>query len=305
MPFKTVKAWEIIWNNVRKAELVLEILDARNPRGTRSPEIEAFVRKQENRRLAIVLNKIDLAPRHVVQEWEALLAKEFPTICINARHPSNVPEFIAFTKNVLKELPLWSEPGMHCSVLVVGYPNSGKSTLIQSLTRNKKKLGISSQAGFTKVIQKIKLDEKIYLLDTPGVIPVEEFEEEVRQALDTGSISPQMINDKESVFEEIIRRVGMQGLNTIYSTNAADKDELIEQLGKARGFLAKGATVRENDVFELLIRDWQRNHIAFYYSPDPANPSSMGIPHAGWHRRHGTRDVNVQDEHGGDPPIDK
>ncbi len=61
MPFKTVKAWEIIWNNVRKAELVLEVLDARNPQGTRSPEIEAFVQKQENRRLVLVLNKIDLA----------------------------------------------------------------------------------------------------------------------------------------------------------------------------------------------------------------------------------------------------
>ncbi len=285
MPFKTVRAWEIIWNNVRKAELVLEVLDARNPQGTRSPEIEAFVKKQENRRLAIVLNKIDLAPRRVVQEWESLLAKEYPTITINARHPSNVTEFIVFMKEILKDLPLWSEPKMHCSALVVGYPNSGKSTLIQSLTRNRKKVAISSQAGFTKVMQKIKLDEKIYLLDTPGVIPVEEFEAEVRQALDTGSIAPQMIVDKETVCEEIIRRVGLEGLNFIYKTNAIDKDEFIEQLGKARGFLAKGASVRENDVFELLIRDWQRNFISFYYDPDPADPKSKGIPHAGERRR--------------------
>ncbi|MEX2683780.1 MAG: GTPase [Candidatus Sigynarchaeota archaeon] len=305
MPFKTVKAWELIWNNIRKAELVLEVLDARNPQGTRSPEIEAFVRKQEHRRLAIVLNKIDLVPRKVVQEWQALLAKEFPTICINARHPSNVSEFIVFMKRILKDLPLWSDPGLHCSVLVVGYPNSGKSTLIQSLTRNRKKLGISSQAGFTKAIQKIKLDEKIYLLDTPGVIPVEDFEEEIRQALDTGSISPQMISDKESVCDEIIRRVGIQGLNEIYGTTAVGKDDFIELLGKARGFLAKGATVRENDVFELLIRDWQRNHIAFYYSPDPANPTSRGIPHAGRSRGFGTRDVQADDEQGTDPAIDK
>jgi nuclear GTP-binding protein len=286
MPFKTVKAWEIIWNNVRKAELVLEILDARNPQGTRSPEIEAFVRKQENRRLALILNKMDLVPRRIVDEWEAVLGKEYPTISFSARHPSNVSEFIVFMKHILKDLPLWSEPHLHCSVLIAGYPNSGKSTVIQALTRNRKKLGISSQAGFTKVVQKIKLDEKIYLLDTPGVIPIEEFEEEVRQALDTGSISPQMIKDKETVCEEIVRRVGLEGLNIIYETNATDKDEFVEQLGKLRGFLAKGAAVRENDVFELLIRDWQRNYISFYYAPDPANPKSKGIPHAAERKRH-------------------
>jgi nuclear GTP-binding protein len=301
MPFKTVKAWEIIWNNVRKAELVLEVLDARNPQGTRSPEIEAYVKRQENRRIALVLNKIDLAPRHVVLEWGTLLAKEYPTIAINARHPSNVSEFIVFMKEILKDLPLWTEPGKHCSVLVVGYPNSGKSTLIQSLTRNRKKLAISSQAGFTKVIQKIKLDEKVYLLDSPGVIPVEEFDEEVHQALDTGSIAPQMVADKETICDEIVRRVGVQGLNRIYETSAVDKDEFVEQLGKARGFLAKGGTVRENDVFELLIRDWQRNHIAFYYSPDPEDPTSKGIPHSWERRRHARAEQNERTEQTIDP----
>lgn len=286
MPFRTVKAWEIIWNTVRKAELVLEILDVRNPQGTRSPEIEAFVRKQENRRLAIVLNKMDLVPRLVVGEWEAVLSKEYPTIAFSARYPTNVSEFITFMKHIMKDLPLWSEPDLHCNVLVVGYPNSGKSTVIQALTRNRKKVGTSSQAGFTKVVQKIKLDEKIYLLDSPGVIPIDDFDVEVRQALDTGSISPQMIKDKESVCEEIIQRVGLEGLNELYETSAFDKDEFIEQLGKARGFLAKGAAVRENDVFELLIRDWQRNYISFYYAPDPTNPRSRGIPHAGERKRH-------------------
>ncbi len=300
MPFKTVKAWEVIWNNVRKAELVLEVLDARNPQGTRSPEIEAYVWKQEHRRIALVLNKMDLAPRNIVEEWEVLLTNEYPTISVNARHPSNVSEFIAFIKGILKDLPLWSEPGKHCSVLVVGYPNSGKSTLIQALTRNRKKLAISSQAGFTKVMQKIKLDEKIYLLDTPGVIPFEEFEAEVQQALDTGSIAPQMVKDKETVCEEIIRRVGVQGLNEIYDTNAADKDDFVEQLGKARGFLAKGGTVRENDVFELLIRDWQRNHISFYYSPDPDNPGTMGIPHSWENRRHARAMERERNEQAGD-----
>jgi nuclear GTP-binding protein len=281
MPFRPIKALEILWNNVCKAELVLEVLDARNPQGTRSHEIEEFVQKQESRHLVLVLNKIDLAPRKVVARWYDLLSKEHPTITINAKHPSNITEFIVFMKDILKNHPLWTEPGKHCTVLVVGYPNSGKSTLIQSLTRGQKKLAVSPQAGCTKAIQLIKLEEKIYMIDTPGVIPVEEFVEEVYQALDTGSIAPQMIDDKESVFEEIVKRVGIEGLNHIYELNAADKEEFIEQLGKARGFLAKGATVRENDVFELLIRDWQRNHISFYYEPDPQNPSSRGIPHAG------------------------
>ncbi|HME56128.1 MAG TPA: GTPase [Candidatus Lokiarchaeia archaeon] len=285
MPFHTDRAWEIIWSNIRGADLVLEILDARNPQGTRSHEIEDYMKDLENKGLILVLNKIDLVPRDVGKAWQKLLQKESPTMQFNALHPFNLQEFLHFMRENLKRHPLWSSKESKYTILVVGYPNSGKSTFIQALTRKRKKLGTSPLAGFTKVIQKIKLDEKIYLIDTPGVIPVEKYDEEVYQALDTGSIRPQLIQDKESVIDEIVRRVGVEGLNAIYKTYASDQAEFIEQLGKARGILAKGGVVREDDVFSVLIRDWQTNHIAFYYAPDPANPSSKGIPYAGMPKR--------------------
>nr|MDO8114209.1 GTPase [Candidatus Sigynarchaeota archaeon] len=281
MPFKTVHAWNLIWSTIKQADLILEILDARNPNGTRSAQIEDFVKKEPNHYLILVLNKIDLVPRDVGRAWQEILKKEFPTIAINARHPGDVTTFIVFMKNILKQHPFWKDQDKTFTVLVVGYPNSGKSTLIQSLTRNKKKVGISPLAGFTKVIQKIKLEEKLYVLDSPGIIPVEKYDEEVYQALDTGSIRPQLVADKESVIDEIFRRVGVEGLNKIYGIEASDEADFIEQLGKTRGLLAKGGIVKENEVFEILIRDWQRSFIAFYYAPNPANITSKGIPHAG------------------------
>nr|MDO8118579.1 hypothetical protein [Candidatus Sigynarchaeota archaeon] len=78
-----------------------------------------------------------------------------------------------------------------------------------------------------------------------------------------------------------VERIGMGNMNAIYGVNAGDAQELVELLGKARGFLKKGGMVNEEQVHDLLIRDWQRNRIPFFYMPDPDNPTSRGIPRIG------------------------
>ncbi len=284
MPFKTEKAWDVLWSVIRTVDLIIEVLDARNPNGTRSREIEDFIkqREKEHRALLLVLNKVDLVPRDAEQAWVQALSNEHAVVATNARRMNNPDVILKAIRAQLSKIPALSKPEVkHHRILVVGYPNSGKSTLIQSLTRNKKKLGISSQAGHTRGIQTITLADDLYLVDTPGVIPVSQSEEEIHQALDTCSISPQKIVDKETVFDEIAERTGIENLNVLYATKAADTLEFVEMLGKARGLLKKGGDVNEEQVHDLLIRDWQRNRIPFYYLPDPENPTKRGLPRIG------------------------
>lgn len=259
----------------------MEVLDARNPQGTRSSRVENYIRGQEDKWLMLVLNKADLVPKEVVKEWQSHLKQDFPTYYISAVRPGHILGFIKKMKDLVKQHPSWDNPRFKQRVLIVGYPNSGKSTLIQAITENKKKVRSSSQAGFTRGIQLITLSDKIYLIDSPGVIPPAEYDEEVGQALDSCSISPQKIIDKETVVEEIERRVSLANLNRIYEVDAADLFDFIEALGRKRGYLAKGGVVREDEVRKLLIMDWQQNKIPFYYRFDKKHPSSLGIPSSG------------------------
>lgn len=243
--------------------------------------MEEFIRGEKDKRLMLVLNKADLVPIEIVKEWQQHLNQEHPTYYINALKPRRILEFIQKIKNLLKDHPLWENPRFKQRVLIVGYPNSGKSTLIQAMTENKKKVRSSSQAGFTRGIQLITLSEKIYLIDSPGVIPPSKYEDELGQALDTCAISPQKIIDKETAVEEIERRATLANLNKIYGIEAANLLDFIEMLGKKRGYLAKGGVVREDEVRKLLIKDWQQNKIPFYYRFDEKNPSGLGIPSCG------------------------
>ncbi|MBD3188462.1 hypothetical protein GF325_16645 [Candidatus Bathyarchaeota archaeon] len=277
MPFVTRYAWNILRPAIDTADVIVEVLDARNPQGTRSSKIEKMVLDSTRKILVLVINKTDLVPSDVVHEWVRFLSHVAPVLTICAKYPSNIREFMGKLKGIIKDHPRWEGASLKMRVLVVGYPNSGKSTLIQALTENKKSVRSSSQAGFTRGVQKIKLSEKLYLIDTPGVIPPDESDE-IGQALDTCSISPQKIIDHESVIDEIIRRAGMAALNAIYGVDAIDQMDFIEQLGHKRGFLARGGRVKEIEVFKLLIRDWQAGKIRYHYRHNPIHPDSNGTP---------------------------
>ncbi|MHA1681366.1 MAG: GTPase [Promethearchaeota archaeon] len=280
MPFVTKYAWNIIFPAIDKADIIIQVLDARNPQGTRSKRIEEKVAANDKKMLIFVLNKTDYIPRRVEAGWLNYLSSIAPTIPISAKYPNDIREFLGKLTHVIKQHPRWIGVDLKMKILVLGYPNSGKSTLIQAMTENRKKVRSSSQAGFTRGIQLIAFSDKIYLIDSPGVIPPDK-DDEIHQALDTCSIAPQKIEDKESIVDEIFRRVGLETLNKIYELNCSDQFDLIEGLGKKRGYLAKGGRVREEEVLKLIITDWQRNRIPFYYMFDPRAPSTRGTPCVG------------------------
>jgi nuclear GTP-binding protein len=175
---------------VEEADVILEILDARDPLGCRTKHIEELLLNSQ-KRIILILNKVDLVPRENVQEWLKYLRNEFPTIAFKAstqNQRSNLKiskididianesllasseclgadSLLKLLKNYTRNHKLKTS----ITVGVVGYPNVGKSSVINSLKRAKV-CNVGSTPGLTKSSQLIHLDKNIKLLDCPGIV---------------------------------------------------------------------------------------------------------------------------------------
>ncbi|WP_371803436.1 GTPase [Candidatus Lokiarchaeum ossiferum] len=260
---KTGKHWQDIFATViKETDFVLEILDSRNPIGTHNKMIETFLLKNRPEiQLILILNKSDIIPREVLKEWKLYFKSQgYKVFSCSAKHHKGV-------MNLLKEIRhLGTRP--NTNMLIVGYPNTGKSTLIESLTKNEKKVGTSARAGFTRVIQKIKLTNNVFLIDTPGVIPINE-KDETDMAIKACMVADK-VNDPMGVVEAIFKLLPKKQFNSIYGINLDKNDgpeKLVFEVGKKSGLLISGGKINEPEAQKLLIRDWQSNKLKYYSLP--------------------------------------
>lgn len=175
---------------VEAADVILEVLDARDPEGCRCRRVEQQVLAAgSDKRLVLVLNKIDLVPKEVVQKWLGHLREEFPTIAFKASTQVQASKLMQSASAAVGgkasggsgcfgAQSLISLLGNFCRnrgirttirVGVIGYPNVGKSSLINSLKRGKV-CGVGATPGFTKECKEISLDRHVKLIDSPGIV---------------------------------------------------------------------------------------------------------------------------------------
>lgn len=153
---------------VDSSDVLVQVLDARDPLGTRAYHVEAFIRRNAaHKHLIFVLNKCDLLPTKVTAHWIRVLSKEAPTIAFHASitNPFGKGAFI----NLLRQFGKLHADKKAISVGFIGYPNVGKSSVINTL-RKKKVCNVAPIPGETKVWQYITLFRKIYLIDCPGTV---------------------------------------------------------------------------------------------------------------------------------------
>ena len=152
------------------------------------------------------------------------------------------------------------------SVGIVGYPNTGKSSLINILI-GKSSAGVSPDAGFTKNIQKLKLTSEIMLLDTPGLISEKEYllnsQKKTAKHAIFGARSYNQVKFPELIVADIIKNYP-NALENFYKIDSMNNSEiLIEKLGKQKRLLKKGGQVNEDQTARYILKDWQSGKIKF------------------------------------------
>ncbi|MHA1732321.1 MAG: YlqF/YawG family GTPase [Promethearchaeota archaeon] len=263
----TRRMWDRIKKSIQEeADLVLVVLDARDPLGTRPKRVEEFMAKWGKAKTCLfVLNKVDAVPRDVIAEWRQFFkAQGVPVITFSGKKRWGLRKLM---NQIYRHVP--SRKGSR--VLLVGYPNVGKSTIINVLLKGKKHVSTSSQAGHTRGLQLIKLEglKDIYLVDSPGVVPYSESSSQIELAL-KGAMMPAKLDDPMAVVEHIFfERVDQEILKRIYDVefNPGDLDDFLEKLGRKRGRLLKGGRVNVRQVCVEFVRDWQQGKLPYWIRP--------------------------------------
>lgn len=266
---KTEAHWrETIKPAVQESDIILEVLDARNPLGTHNVAVEDFTRSYNSgAKLILILNKVDMVPKRVIAGWIRYFRDQnyfaFP---ISARYHQGLYQLLDKLRQISKRDQI--------SILIVGYPNTGKSSLIKALTKDQKTVGISSSAGFTRVIQKVRLNNHMLLIDTPGVIPIDEINQ--KEIAIKACMTADKVDDPMAVVEAIFEIIPKHKFEELYSIKLEEEDtaeELIEKVGIKYGRLVAKGKVNEAEVQKLIIRDWQNNKIQYYLLPPGWNKS--------------------------------
>jgi nuclear GTP-binding protein len=258
------RIWNELYKVIDSSDVVIQVLDARDPLGTRSIMIEEYLKKEkQHKHLLFVLNKVDLVPTWVTQRWVAVLSAEYPTIAFHAslNHPFGKGAVI----NLLRQLAKVHAASKQISVGFIGYPNTGKSSVINAL-RSKNVCKVAPIAGETKVWQYITLMKKVYLIDCPGVVPPKD--ESDQEKVMRGVVRIEHVTDPEDYIPEVLERVKPRYLERTYKIFKYENHiDFLEQMAKKSGRLLKGGEPDVSSVAKMILNDWQRGKLPYFVPP--------------------------------------
>ncbi len=255
-------SWRLLARTIKNADVVLEVVDIRDPIHTRSRRLEKMAEALD-KDLIIVLNKSDLVPRLVAEKWQRIIEGQgFDVLLVSARHRLGTRRLRGFIKHVARVKPF--------SVAIVGYPKTGKSSIINALRGRKgaSTSPIPGSHGYTKALQLLKIEPGFYMIDTPGVIPVEGGWPE---AVIRGR-SPEELSDPVPPAMALIERIlryNPRAFQDAYGIESRDSLEILEALARKRGWYYK--TTREpliEEAARTIIRDYHKARIRFYVPPE-------------------------------------
>ena len=206
-------------------------------------------------------------PSWVTKRWLSVLSKEYPTIAFHAS--INNPFGKGSLLGLLRQLARMRTDKQYISVGLVGYPNVGKSSVINTL-RSKKVCNVAPIPGETKVWQYITLMKRIFLIDCPGVVYSETGDTDTDAVL-KGVVRVEKLDDATEHIEEIVERVKPEYLRRAYKLKGwTDTEDFLSQVAQGAGKLCKGGDPDLNTAAKMVLHDWQRGKIPFFTLPPTA-----------------------------------
>ncbi|XP_075970898.1 nucleostemin 1 [Anticarsia gemmatalis] len=277
---------------ISEAEVILEVVDARDPLGTRCAQVEEAVR-ESGKRLVLVLNKADLVPRSNLEAWLKYLRRTAPAVPFKASTQDQQHNLgTRKMKHVVKEKQMKGSAcvgaellmgllGNYCrnkgikttiTVGVVGLPNVGKSSIINSLNRSKA-CNVGSTPGITKQMQTVQLDSKIKILDSPGIVFHAGPESDSSVAL-KNAVRVASLKDPVTPAAAILQRANKQTLVELYSIPEFNTpQEFFAHLASRMGRFKKGGVPDQEAAAKILLNDWNTGKVRYFTLP-PETPDS-------------------------------
>lgn len=257
------KTIEDIEKKLKLVDFVIEIIDSRIPFSSRNPLFDDLFK---NKKRLLIFNKSDLSDPKLNEEWmEKITDENNFAISYNAMKP-NVNLVVKKSEELMADdIKKYEDKGLNkgpLRAMIVGIPNSGKSTFINSISGTKS-ARTGNRPGVTKTNQWIKIHSKLHLLDTPGVL-WPKFEEKVGLNLAfTGAIKDEIM-DRETLALKLIgklKKIAPVALEERYKlSNIEDKEaiEIMDEIGKNRGALMRGGLIDYEKVSGIILDEFRK-----------------------------------------------
>jgi ribosome biogenesis GTPase A len=265
-PGHMAKTKRLIKEKLKHIDVVFELLDARAPLSSQNPLIHDITSKKPR---LILLNKADLADQKILSRWEKYFQKQGHYVLkINSLSGMNVQKIAPTAKLMIQDVYEKEKSRGRLErpvrAMILGIPNVGKSTLINSLV-SKRVTKVGDIAGITKHLQMIRIHDDLELLDTPGILWPKFEDQEVGFKLALlGSIKDHILPLDDIVI------YGFKFLNKYYkeafearydiTVDIDDIGKIFDDIGIKRGCLRKGGEVDYDRVIDMFLQDFRHMH---------------------------------------------
>ncbi len=274
-PGHMAKTKREIIQDLKLIDVVIELVDSRIPISSRNPDIKNMTKGKKK---VIVFNKSDLADQKETLKWVQFYKKQgIPAVITDSNSGRGIQDVIKEVEKLMEEEIKKNiekgRVGRKIRVMVLGIPNVGKSSFINRIVK-KNSLAVGNRPGVTREKQWIRVNEKIELLDTPGVLwPKFESEEVALNLAYTGTIKDDILEKVEIAFQ-LLRYLlyhYQENVTNRYSiskeeiTSILEKEqeenvniyEIMQLIGRKRGAIVSGGRVDDEKVANLLIDDYR------------------------------------------------
>ncbi|WP_455060713.1 ribosome biogenesis GTPase YlqF [Parvimonas micra] len=259
------KTMDNIRSSLKLVDIVGEIIDSRIPISSKNPVIDDVLKDKPR---IMILNKSDMADENETKKWLSYYRKKgYGAVVVDALHSKGLDKIYSVAKEMLtdkfKKLEEKNLSAKTIRMMIVGIPNVGKSTFINSISK-RKSAKIGDRPGVTKQVQWIKTKNDLELLDTPGVLwPKFEDERIGLHLAFTGAIKDEIM-DIENLAFRFIDELNKRDVNILKNRYNLSEDSyedtlyLMDEIGRNRGAILKKNEIDYFKVANLVFDDFRK-----------------------------------------------